>query len=172
MNAPIRNPHVDVDRGYWGDGGPAGVLKGTPHAADDAGLTHQCAVCELVTVYEWQLVDDYADHILNVMGDGEIDSIPLPPCPGCGALCYLNNSNVEYALERPHHYTIRIIREHILERPRLRGRFRINVIEDDRRFEGLDFSHKAKKDRPAHHQKLAAKHLGKKADRTPDHPDG
>jgi hypothetical protein len=171
----IGNPHVKVDGGYWGEAGPPGRLRGCVHASDETiGLTWQCGVpsCETIATHTWEAIEDHCETYLQEHGDGVLDAVPLPPCPGCGAIWFMNNSDVEYGLEMPHHYTRRALDEHVLQRPKLKGRFAVNRHGDHERWQGLDFSHKAKKDRPAHHQKLAARHVGPKADRTPDHPDG
>lgn len=171
----IRNPHVQVDGGYWGEAGPPGRLRGCVHASDEqAGLTWQCAVpsCEAVTTYSWEEIEATCELYLAEHGDGVLDAVPLPPCPACGAIPCLNNSNVEYGLEMPHHYTRRVLEEHVLVRPALRGRFAVNVHAEHERWQGVDFSHKPRGQRPARHERLAARHLGAKADRTPDDPGG
>jgi len=159
--ARITNPHVALAHGLHGESGEAGKLPGCVHASDpDVGLTWQCVICELVTVYAWPAIDDHCDGYLKAYGDGVIDAVPLPPCPGCGAIACLNNSDVEYGLEMPHHYTRRALDEHLLKRPRLRGRFRVNAHLPHEKWQGKDFSHKPPSGRPPQHEKLGPEHTG------------
>lgn len=154
MPPRITNPHVELEHGYRGQSGEPGKLPGHAHASDDDGLVWQCAICELVTTYAWKDVDDTADWYLKLHGEGELDAIPLPPCPGCGAVPCLNHSNMEYGSDLPHHYTHRVVHEHLMTRPRLRGRFRVNHFEEHERYHGHDFSHLPPAKRPKHHRKI------------------
>jgi hypothetical protein len=146
--ATLRNPHVDSDDPLVG---PPGSAPGHIHQVDDAaGVRFQCPVCDTVTDHGWTELEDV--QLKHFADYPEAATIKLPPCPACGALAFLSVSDVEYGVELPHHYTARAVREMIVQRPRLRGKHRVDRHDPKQRFQGLDFSHLPAKDRPPQHR--------------------
>ena len=157
MSPRIDNPHV-AHVGESRQSDADGKLLGCVHTVDSKdGLTWQCVGCELVTIYDWKAIDDQAELYLAAHGDGVLDAVPLPPCPACGLIPCLNNSDVEYGLDQPHHYTRRALDEHVLQRPKLKGRFAVNRHPEKDRFQGHDFSHLPKAKRPKHHRPVGVR---------------
>lgn len=147
----FENPHVAADLGGYA---PPGTLPGCVHASCPVnGVTWQCVGCGLVATHSWPEIDKHAHAYLVAHGDGVLDSIPLPACPGCGALPFLNNADIVRGLDDPHHYTQRAIHEHILQRARLKGRFAVNrASQTDPLYQGTDFSHLPAHARPPEHR--------------------
>jgi len=147
------NPHVAADTERGGPGHLPGCLH---RSCPKAGVTWQCVSCDLIHTYPWKAIEGHAETYLEAYGDGVLDAIPLPPCPRCGALAFLNNADIFRGLDDPHHYTQRAIDEHILERPKLKGRFALNraSLGHDAIFQGEDFSHLPEKMRPDHHRRV------------------
>lgn len=128
-----------------------GHLPGAVHAScPKAGITWQCVTCDHVHTYPWREVDAYAHDMLEAYEI--LDSVPLPPCPQCGARPWINNADIVRGLDDPHHYTQRALDEHLLARPRLRGRFAVNEASlTDPKYQGTDFSHLPENERPDCH---------------------
>lgn len=144
----ISNPHVATDHGASGLCGPAGSCPGHVHFCDDHDLAYECPLCGTVTVWRIAAVEDSALRSAEAFPD--TDTVALPPCSNCGALPFLNHSNVVYGLDLPHHYTLAATKL-IADRPRLRGKIAVNAHAERDRYQGQDFSHLPPKQRPPHH---------------------
>ena len=129
--------------------GAAGECPGHIHAYDHAAqlVVHQCAVCGTVTDHAYD--DIKAHHGRYHEAHGELNVLCLPPCPGCGALFFANHSDIEYGQELPQKFTAEATRALAAQ---LRVTLRMNAHGPEERFQGRDFSHLPKKDRPPHHE--------------------
>ena len=150
----ISSPHVAIE----GSGGGAGELRGHPHASSPVdGLTYQCAgvhqgvVCGHVYQVAWDELDALNEPLLEREPS---ECVHLPDCPACGCSVHLVVHDIEYGIDLPHHYTMRMLREHVVTRPAFRKLRPYPAAAADGRFQGRDFSHLPKKDRPDWHQKV------------------